>query len=352
MIEVRSLTKTFGPTQAVKNLSFTVPAGRVTGFLGPNGAGKSTTMRCMLLLDRPDAGRCTFAGKRLDEFAQPLREVGALLDAKYVHPTRSARNHLRYLAASNSLSSRRVDECLEMTGLTEVANKRVGGYSLGMNQRLGLAAALLGDPATLLFDEPVNGLDPEGILWIRNFMRYLAGQGRTVLVSSHLLSEMAQTADELVVIGRGELISQGPVREFVARSTRSWVQVVSPRAGELATVLAGLGAQAVPQSDGSLHVTGAAAPAIGEAAARNGIVLHELATQTGSLEEAFLEVTRSTQEYHSGYGPPPGSPGSAGYGPPPSGPGFGTPPSGSSSGPGLAPPPPPPPPPPPSAVRG
>jgi ABC-2 type transport system ATP-binding protein len=318
MIEVQQLTKTFGQTQAVKNLTFTVPAGRVTGFLGPNGAGKSTTMRCMLLLDRPDTGRCTFAGKRLDEFAQPLREVGALLDAKYVHPTRSARNHLRYLAASNSLPLSRVDECLELTGLTEVAKKRVGGFSLGMHQRLGLAGALLGDPATLLFDEPVNGLDPEGILWIRNFMRYLAGQGRTVLVSSHLLSEMAQTADELVVIGRGELISQGPVREFVSRSTRSWIQVRSPQSPALAAALAPLGAQITPQPDGALHVSGPDAATIGETAARHGIVLHELSPQTGSLEEAFLEATRSTQEYHSGFGPAP----AVGWplGPPPGGP--------------------------------
>ena len=336
MIEVQSLTKTFGPTQAVKNLSFTVPAGRVTGFLGPNGAGKSTTMRCMLLLDRPDAGRCTFAGKRLDEFAQPLREVGALLDAKYVHPTRSARNHLRYLAASNSLAGGRVDECLEMTGLTEVANKRVGGYSLGMSQRLGLAAALLGDPATLLFDEPVNGLDPEGILWIRNFMRYLAGQGRTVLVSSHLLSEMAQTADDLVVIGRGELISQGPVNEFVARSARSWVQVRSPQAATLVTALAAIGAQVTPQPDGALHVNGPDAAAIGELAAGSDVVLHELSPQTGSLEEAFLEVTRATQEYHSGFGQPaapsPSSP-SAVLPPPP-----GPPPGPGGSGTGFGPP--------------
>ena len=321
MIEVQQLTKTFGKTQAVTNLTFTVPSGRVTGFLGPNGAGKSTTMRCMLLLDRPDTGRCTFAGKRLDEFAQPLREVGALLDAKYVHPTRSARNHLRYLAASNSLPLSRVDECLELTGLTEVAKKRVGGFSLGMHQRLGLAGALLGDPATLLFDEPVNGLDPEGILWIRNFMRYLASQGRTVLVSSHLLSELAQTADELVVIGKGELISQGPVREFVARSTRSWIQVRSPQAPALAAALAPLGAQITPQPDGALHVTGPDAVAVGETAARLGIVLHELSTQTGSLEEAFLEATRSTQEYHSGFGPAPTfGPGHAPSGPPAAGP--------------------------------
>jgi ABC-2 type transport system ATP-binding protein len=326
MIEVRDLTKTFGSTPAVKNLSFTVPAGRVTGFLGPNGAGKSTTMRCMLLLDRPDAGRCTFAGRQLDEFAQPLREVGALLDAKYVHPTRSARNHLRYLAASNSLPMARVDECLEMTGLTPVAGKRVGGFSLGMQQRLGLAATLLGDPATLLFDEPVNGLDPEGILWIRNFIRYLASQGRTVLVSSHLLSEMAQTADDLVVIGRGELISQGPVREFVARSTRSWVQVRSPQAGALGSALTALGWPVTAQPDGALHVSGATAATIGDTAARHGIVLHELSPQTGSLEEAFLEVTRGTQEYHSGFGAPsalasppaaPPPPGSGGSFPPP-----------------------------------
>ena len=223
-----------------------------------------------------------------------------------------------------------------MTGLTEVSNKRVGGYSLGMSQRLGLAAALLGDPATLLFDEPVNGLDPEGILWIRNFMRYLAGQGRTVLVSSHLLSEMAQTADDLVVIGRGELISQGPVNEFVARSARSWVQVRSPQAATLVTALAAIGAQVTPQPDGALHVNGPDAAAIGELAARSDVVLHELSPQTGSLEEAFLEVTRATQEYHSGFGQPaapsPSSP-SAVLPPPP-----GPPPGRGGSGTGFGPP--------------
>jgi len=300
MIEVRGLTKRFGAKVAVNDLTFSVQPGRVTGFLGPNGAGKSTSLRCMLQLDRPEAGTCTFAGKRLDEYPQPLREVGALLDAKYVHPTRSSRNHLRYLAASNHLPVSRVDECLAMVGLTEVAKSRVGGFSLGMHQRLGLAAALLGDPQIVLFDEPANGLDPEGIIWIRNFMRYLAGQGRTVLVSSHQLGEIANTADALVVIGRGELISQGTVSEFVNRMTAAWVRVRSPQAARLAGMLTEARVSVASEADGALRVDGHDAAWVGELAGRNGIVLHELSPQQGSLEEAFLEATKGATEYHAG----------------------------------------------------
>jgi ABC-2 type transport system ATP-binding protein len=299
MIEVRGLTKRFGTKVAVNDLTFTVQPGRVTGFLGPNGAGKSTSLRCMLLLDRPQAGTCTFAGKQLDEYPQPLREVGALLDAKYVHPTRSSRNHLRYLAASNHLPVNRVDECLAMVGLTEVAKARVGGFSLGMHQRLGLAAALLGDPQALLFDEPANGLDPEGIIWIRNFMRYLAGQGRTVLVSSHQLGEMSLTADDLVVIGRGELISHGTVGAFVNQMTTAWVRARSPQAARLAGLLTDARATVVTEADGALRIDGPDAAWVGELAARHEIVLHELSPQRGSLEEAFLEATKDANEFRS-----------------------------------------------------
>ncbi len=325
MIEVQGLTKTFGSKTVVDNLSFQVGDGSVTGFLGPNGAGKSTTMRCMLALDRSRSGRTLFNGKEFSELKHPLREVGALLDAKYVHPSRSARNHLRYLAASNGLAKSRVDEVLEMVGMTSVADQRVGKYSLGMHQRLGIAVALLGDPHTMLFDEPVNGLDPEGILWVRNFLRFLASQGRTVLVSSHLLSEMAQTADRLVVIGQGRLISSGSVTEFVAQNVTAWVSVRSPQATELAGALRSAGIGVTEVADGSLSVTGWSTDHVGELAARNAITLHELTSKQASLEEAFMEATRSSVEYraaefaaapvthpvshtaaHTSFAPPPG----------------------------------------------
>lgn len=299
MIEVQGLTKRFGSKTVVDDLSFQVGDGSVTGFLGPNGAGKSTTMRCMLGLDRAAAGRTLFNGKEFRDLKQPLREVGALLDAKYVHPSRSARNHLRYLAASNGLAKNRVDEVLEMVGMTSVAEQRVGKYSLGMHQRLGIAVALLGDPHTMLFDEPVNGLDPEGILWVRNFLRYLASEGRTVLVSSHLLSEMAQTADRLVVIGQGRLISSGSVNEFVSQNVTAWVSVRSPQAPALAEALraAGIGVTAAP--DGSLSVVGWSTEQVGELAARHAITLHELSSKQASLEEAFMEATRTSVEYRA-----------------------------------------------------
>ena len=303
VIDVQGLTKRFGGKTVVDDLTFQVVDGSVTGFLGPNGSGKSTTMRCMLGLDRPAAGRTLFNGQEFIDLKHPLREVGALLDAKYVHPSRTARNHLRYLAASNGLPKGRVDEVLEMVGMTSVADKRVGKYSLGMHQRLGIGVAMLGDPHTLLFDEPVNGLDPEGILWVRTFLRYLASQGRTVLVSSHLLSEMAQTADHLVVIGQGRLISAGTVDAFVDQNVTAWVAVRSPQAASLAAALRAKGATVGQTADGSLAITGWSTDQVGELAAVNGIVLHELTSKQASLEEAFMEATRSTVEYRAaGFG--------------------------------------------------
>lgn len=322
MIEVAGLSKRFGSVLAVSELTFAVAPGRVTGFLGPNGAGKSTTLRCMLQLDRPDAGTCTFDGRRLSDMRHPLREVGALLDARAVHPTRSARNHLRAVGAANAIGRARVDEVLDMVGLTEVAGKRVGGFSLGMHQRLGLATALLGDPPVLLFDEPANGLDPEGILWIRTFMRHLAGQGRTVLVSSHLLAEMSLAADDLVVIGKGHLISQGTVQAFVDAAAGTWVHVRSPHATHLASLVVHLrGATARANPDGSVDLFNTTTDAVGELAARASVVLHELSNHQASLEEAFLEATRDAQEYraHGAEPAPPPPPGPPGWGPPPAG---------------------------------
>jgi ABC-2 type transport system ATP-binding protein len=301
MIEAVGLTKRYGKTVAVDDLSFTVQAGRVTGFLGPNGAGKSTTMRMILGLDAPNAGNVRIDGKRYKELHQPLRTVGALLDAKWVHPNRSARAHLRWLAKSNKLPAKRVDEVLDLVGLTDVANRRAGGFSLGMSQRLGIAAALLGDPQVLLFDEPVNGLDPEGILWIRRFMHRLAEEGRTVFVSSHLLSEMALTAQELVVIGRGKLISQSSTEEFVSQATENTVVVRSPQIALLRSALGQQGAT-IRDEGGSLVVTGMDSAAIGELAAAKGVVLHELSPQRGSLEEAFIQLTGDSVEYHAAVG--------------------------------------------------
>ncbi len=304
MIEATGLSKRYGKTVAVDDLSFTVQAGRVTGFLGPNGAGKSTTMRMILGLDAPTAGGVRIDGRRYRELHEPLRTVGALLDAKWVHPNRSARAHLRWLARSNKLPAKRVDEVLDLVGLTNVANRRAGGFSLGMSQRLGIAAALLGDPQVLLFDEPVNGLDPEGILWIRRFMHRLADEGRTVFVSSHLLSEMALTAQELVVIGRGRLIAQCSTDEFVAQATESTVLVRSP---QLALLRSALGQQGATVRDEGEHlvVTGMDTAAIGELAAAQGAVLHELSPQRGSLEEAFIQLTGDSVEYHAATGADP-----------------------------------------------
>jgi len=305
VIEAQDLTKRYGDKVAVDHLTFRVEPGRVTGFLGPNGAGKSTTMRLVLGLDRPAAGRATINGRPYIQLAQPLRTVGALLEARSMHPGRSARNHLLYLAQTQGLPSRRVDEVLDLVGLREVARKRTKGYSLGMGQRVGIAAAMLGDPSVLLLDEPVNGLDPEGILWVRNLMKQLAREGRTIFVSSHLMNEMAVTADHLIVIGKGKLIADCSTREFIARSSEKSVLVRSPDADRLADLIAAEGGKAIAQqpSDGqagALSVTHLEAPRIGEIAAANRIVLHELTPRLASLEEAFMELTAGSVEYGGG----------------------------------------------------
>ena len=299
MIEAVRLRKHYGRTKAVDDLSFTVRPGRVTGFLGPNGAGKSTTMRMVLGLDTPTGGDVTIDGKHYAELKQPLRKVGALLDAKWVHPNRSARAHLKWLAVSNGIPVSRVSEVLEVVGLTEVAHKNAGGFSLGMSQRLGIAGALLGDPEVLLFDEPVNGLDPEGILWIRQFMHRLATEGRTVFVSSHLLSEMAQTAQDLIVIGKGQLIAQTTTEQFIADATQDHVRVRSPHTAKLREILAADATVTEDAVDGALVVHGIPAAQIGEIAAEHQIVLHELSPQRGSLEDAFMQLTKESVEYHA-----------------------------------------------------
>jgi ABC-2 type transport system ATP-binding protein len=300
MIEARGLTKKYGDTVAVDNLTFTVEPGKITGFLGPNGAGKTTTMRLILGLDRPTSGTVTVNGKRLRQLAWPMREVGALLDAKAVHGGRSAYNHLLCLAQTNSLPSRRVTEVLDLVGLHDVARKRSKGFSLGMGQRLGIAAALLGDPSILMFDEPVNGLDPEGILWIRNLMKALAAEGRTVFVSSHLMSEMEHTAEELIVIGRGRLIAQSTVAEFIAANSQQSVRVSTPQRDLLAAAVAAAGATVRDDTAGKLVVLGLTTAQVGDVAFENGIRLHELAPAQASLEEAFMELTAASVEFHAG----------------------------------------------------
>ena len=313
MIEVRDLTKRFGDKVAVDHLSFAVEPGRVTGFLGPNGAGKSTTMRLILGLDRPQSGTATIDGKRYNQLPRPLETVGALLEAKAMHTGRSAYNHLLFLAQSQGLPARRVDEVLALVGLTPVAHKRTGGYSLGMSQRVGIAAAMLGNPPVLLLDEPVNGLDPEGILWVRNLMKQLAAEGRTIFVSSHLMNEMAVTADHLIVIGRGKLIADSPTDEFIARSSDRSVLVRSPQADRLSELITTEGGVVKQENNGTppaLSVTGMEAPRIGELAAAGGIVLYELTPQLASLEEAFMELTADSAEFgaaHAGPGPAGGS---------------------------------------------
>ena len=298
MIEAKGLTKHYGDKRAVEQLSFTVRPGVVTGFLGPNGSGKSTTMRMIMGLDAPTAGDVTVKGKHFKNLQWPLREVGALLEAKAIHPGRSARSHLKMLAQTNHLEDSRVDELLELVGLSAVANKRAGKFSLGMGQRLGIAAALLGDPEILLFDEPVNGLDPDGIRWVRNLLKGLAREGRTVFVSSHLMSEMALTADEVVIIGKGHLISQTSIEDLLAQSTENFVRVRSPEAAKLKVALEQQGAVVALEDDGSLSIRGANEVAIGELAAKIPVVLHELAPQSASLEEAFMELTEDSIEYH------------------------------------------------------
>jgi ABC-2 type transport system ATP-binding protein len=298
MIQVRELTKRYGSTVAVDQLSFDVNAGVVTGFLGPNGSGKSTTMRMILGLDTPSGGSATVNGRPYGQIRRPLHEVGALLDAKAMHGGRSAYNHLLCVAQSNGIAPRRVGEVLDLVGITGVARKRARTYSLGMGQRLGIATALLGDPEVLLFDEPVNGLDPEGILWIRNLLRRLAGEGRTVFVSSHLMSEMALTADHLVVIGRGRLIADCSTAELIASSSQGYVHVLSPDADQLALVLTGAGAT-VRTTDDGLQIIGLSCAEVGDLAASRGLVLHELAPRAASLEEAFMELTRASVDFRT-----------------------------------------------------
>ena len=299
MIEARNLTKRYGSTLAVDDLSFDIRPGIVTGFLGPNGAGKTTTMRMILGLDRPDSGAVTIDGRRFRDLAVPLQEVGALLDAKAFHGGRSGYNHLLCLAQSNGIPARRVDEVLAIVGLETAAKRRAQTYSMGMGQRLGIAAALLGDPAVLMFDEPVNGLDPEGIAWVRRLMRDLAAHGRTVFVSSHLMSEMALTAEHVIVIGRGRLIRDESISTFINSSSRGSVTVRTPQPDRLAVALREAGAAATTDNTGAMAVTGLDAAAIGELAAAAGIVLHELTPQRASLEEAFMELTSDAVEFHA-----------------------------------------------------
>ncbi|MFF4831742.1 ABC transporter ATP-binding protein [Streptomyces sp. NPDC001315] len=299
MIELEGLTKRYGEKVAVNNLTFTVRPGIVTGFLGPNGAGKSTTMRMMLGLDRPTAGDVRIDGRHYDHLKDPLKYIGALLDAKAVHGGRTAFNHLLCLAQSNGIPKNRVHEVLDTVGLTAVARKKAKGFSLGMGQRLGIAGALLGDPRILMFDEPVNGLDPEGIHWIRNLMKSLAAQGRTVFVSSHLMSEMALTADHLVVIGQGRLLADTSMADFIQRNSRSYVRIRTPQRERLLDVLHGAGITVVETGSGVLEVDGGKPEHIGELAARHRIVLHELSPQQASLEEAFMQLTAESVEYHA-----------------------------------------------------
>jgi ABC-2 type transport system ATP-binding protein len=297
MITAHSLTKRYGTATAVDNLTFEVPPGEVTGFLGPNGSGKSTTMRMIMGLDLPSSGSALIGGKPFSELAWPLREVGGLLDAKAFHPARSARNHLRWLAVTNDIPLRRVDEVLDQVGLSSVAGRRVGKFSLGMSQRLGMAATLLGDPGVLLFDEPVNGLDPEGIRWVRHFLRGLAAEGRTVFVSSHLISEMSLTADRLVVIGRGRLIAETSVTDFVSRSGGAAVRLVTPDRAALTSALVAEGARVSDADDDSLTVEGLTTAQIGDLVARAGLRVYELMPITASLEDAFMELTQDAVEY-------------------------------------------------------
>lgn len=298
MIEANTLTKRYGAKVAVEGVSFSLQPGQVTGFLGPNGAGKSTTMRMIMGLDRPTEGTVTVLGKPYAEHRNPLGVVGALLDAKGVHPGRTARSHLRALAATHGIADSRVDQVLELTGIESVAHKRVGGFSLGMGQRLGIAAALLGDPEVLVLDEPVNGLDPDGVMWVRRFVRAFAAEGRTVLLSSHLMSEMAQTADHVVVLGRGKVIADAPIAQLLAAGEQRSVRVSSPEAIRLGELLRAEGARSTQQSSGTeLVLDGISAERVGEIAARAGIVLHALSTDTATLEDAYLALTRGEVEY-------------------------------------------------------
>lgn len=297
MIVADNLTKRYGAKTAVDGVSFTVAPGRVTGFLGPNGAGKSTTMRMIVGLDRPTAGRVTVSGQDYRHLRSPLTEVGVLLDAKAVHTGRSARDHLRALAATHGIGRARVDEVIELTGIGAVAGKRAGGFSLGMGQRLGIAAALLGDPHTLILDEPVNGLDPEGVRWVRQFVRHLAAEGRTVLLSSHLMSEMSQTADHVIVLGRGRILADAPLADLVSAWTTTTLLVRSPRLDDLVAALPTPDATVTAIEPGAAQITGLTAQIIGDLAAARGIPLYELTSRSGSLEDAYLALTDDSVEY-------------------------------------------------------
>ncbi|ERK72897.1 ABC transporter, ATP-binding protein [Leifsonia aquatica ATCC 14665] len=299
MIQLDRLTKRFGPKTAVDGITATVQPGKVTGFLGPNGAGKSTTMRMIMGLDRPTSGGAIVNGKRYADLRSPLTEVGALLDAKAVHTGRTAYGHLLAMAATHGIPKSRVHEVIGLTGLDSVASKRVGGFSLGMGQRLGIAAAMLGDPATLILDEPVNGLDPEGVLWVRQFARHLASQGRTVFLSSHLMSEMAQTADHIIVLGRGRILADAPVDQILAGATRNAVRVRTPQVEELARAIASADVTVTGVESQLIEVSGLTAAQVGDAAARSGVVLHELTPLSASLEEAYLELTHDEVEYRT-----------------------------------------------------
>jgi ABC-2 type transport system ATP-binding protein len=299
MIEARNLAKHYGAKTAVDGVSFTVSPGRVTGFLGPNGAGKSTTMRMIVGLDRPSTGSVIVNGRPYAEHRDPLHQVGALLDAKAVHTSRSAYNHLLAMAATHRIPARRVDEVIEMTGLVQVARKKAGGFSLGMGQRLGIAAALLGDPQTLILDEPVNGLDPEGVLWVRNLVKYLAGQGKTVFLSSHLMSEMAQTADHLIVIGRGKIIADAPIAQILAGKEQARTLVRTQQAADLGRLLAGNGVTVRASEPETLEVSGLNARQIAQVALDNRVLVYELTPLTASLEDAYFDLTKDDVEYHS-----------------------------------------------------
>jgi ABC-2 type transport system ATP-binding protein len=298
-IEVRRLTKRYGSTLAVDDLSFDVNPGIVTGFIGPNGSGKTTTMRLILGLAGPTSGEVTVGGRLYRDLPAPLREVGALIDAKAVHPSRTAYHYLLALAQSNAIAASRVDEVLGLVGMEGVAGKRVGGFSLGMSQRLGIAGALLGDPPVLMFDEPLNGLDSEGIVWIRQLMRHLSGEGRTVFVSSHLMNEMAVTADHLIVMGQGKLLRDEGMSDFIESRSQHWVVVRSPQLGELTTRLEAAGAKVKPGIEDSIEVAGIDSSRIGDLASANGLTLHELATQRVSLEDAFMDLTHDSVEYRA-----------------------------------------------------
>jgi ABC-2 type transport system ATP-binding protein len=302
VIEAKNLTKRYGDRTAVDDLSFTVRPGIVTGFLGPNGSGKSTTMRMIMGLDYPSSGQVTVNGCPYRELRWPLREVGALLEAKAIHPGRPAWAHLAMLAETNGIPRRRVDDVIALAGLESVARQRAGKFSLGMSQRLGIAAALLGDPGVLIFDEPVNGLDPDGIRWVRLLLRRLAAEGRTVFVSSHLMSEMALTADEVIIIGRGRFLAQQPVAEITAHGAARFVRVRSPQLGKVRSALEEHGAETTLEEDRSLSVRGMSEETIGEIAARKALVLHELAPRLASLEEVFMELTNNELEYSGSTG--------------------------------------------------